>query len=184
MVTGYMFPRFFALSIALLLASCTPSLEPLYTAQDLVFDAGLAGTWTEKGGEATWVVKPSGENSYEVSSTAEGEAHRYEARLLQLGSERFLDLTPKEKLGFKDDFFGGHWVCTHTFYRIRREGDSVRVGGLDPDSLKPLVEAKRLPIAQLINGEVLLTGPTAALQEFVVKHREAFVDPVEYRRVK
>ena len=36
-----------ALGLVVLLAGCFPSLHPLYTEEDLVYDSALVGTWTE-----------------------------------------------------------------------------------------------------------------------------------------
>jgi hypothetical protein len=171
--------------IAVILAGCpTPSVQPLFTEQNLVFDPGLVGTWTDDEGKDTWVVKRSGEKSYDLSVTEDGEPYSLKLHLLQLGVYRFLDLSPKEKLSSKIE---GYWLPLHYFYRIRRDGDTVQVVGLEEDYLKPLIAAKKTRIAQMVDDAVLLTGSTKELQDYVLKHAEeqkAFTDPAEYHRVK
>jgi hypothetical protein len=174
--------------MAVLLAGCpTGSLQPLYTEQDLIFDPGLVGTWTNKDGKETWDVKRSGEKSYDVLCTVEGEPHWFKLHLLQLGVYRFLDLYPKEKLSFKNGFFASHWIPAHMFYRIRNHGDVLQVAGVDNEFLMRLIAAKKTRIAQKVDDEVGLTGSTKELQEYVLRYvevQEAFTGPEEYHRVK
>jgi hypothetical protein len=171
--------------IAVLLAGCpAPSLQPLFTERDLIFDAGLVGTWTDGKGKDTWVVKRSGEKSYDLSGTEDGETHSLKLHLLQLGVYRFLDISPKEKL---NSWMEGYWVPAHYFYRIRRDGDTVQVVGVEDEYLKPLIAAKKTRIAQMVDDGVLLTGSTKELQDYVLKHAEeekAFTEPAEFHRVK
>jgi len=171
--------------IAALLAGCpAPSLQPLFTERDLIFDAGLVGTWTDSEGKDTWALTRSGEKSYDALITADGQSHSLKLRLLQLGVYRFLDLSPKEKL---NSWMEGYWVPVHYFYRIRRDGDTVQVVGLEEDYLKPLIAAKKTRIAQMVDDAVLLTGSTKELQDYVLRHakeQKAFTEPGEYHRVK
>ena len=46
-----------AIAGLLLLGGCVPSLQPLFTDRDLVFDPGLIGTWKDTDGETTWVLR-------------------------------------------------------------------------------------------------------------------------------
>ena len=109
------------------LAGCSPpSLEPLFTQQDLVFEPRLTGTWADKDEKDTWAVKRSGEKSYDALCTEDGEPHWFKLHLVQLGAYLFLDLTPKEQLALKNGFFASHWVPTHTFFRVRIDGDRLR----------------------------------------------------------
>lgn len=170
------------------LAGCSPpSLQPLFTEQDLVFEPRLTGTWADKKAEVTWVVKRSGEKSYDALCTADGEPHWFKLHLVQLGTYLFLDLTPKEELALKNSFFASHWVPTHTFFRVRLDGDRLQVAALEEDYLKALVTSKKTRIGQMLSDAVVLTGSTMELQDYVLKHaeiQEAFTDLEEYHRVK
>ena len=170
------------------LAGCSPpSLEPLFTQQDLVFEPRLTGTWADKEDKDTWIVKRSGEKSYDALCTDDGEPHWFKLHLVQLGAYLFLDLTPKEQLALKNGFFASHWLPTHTFFRVRFDGDRLQVAALEVDYLKALVTSKKTRVGQMVGKEVMFTGATRELQDYVLKHaeiQEAFTEPAEYHRVK
>ena len=170
------------------LAGCSPpSLQPLFTEQDLVFEPRLTGTWADKDEKDTWAVKRSGEKSYDALCTEDGEPHWFKLHLVQLGAYLFLDLTPKEQLALKNGFFASHWLPTHTFFRVRIDGDRLQVAALEVDYLKALVTSKKTRVGQMVGKEVMFTGATRELQDYVLKHAEiekAFTGPEEYHRVK
>ena len=52
-----------AVLLAAALAGCAPSLYPVYTEKDLVFEPALVGTWsTDDPKDGTWSVEKRGEN--------------------------------------------------------------------------------------------------------------------------
>ena len=173
--------------LALLLAACVPSLNPLYTSNQLVFDPGLEGTWVEKEGHNTWVIRKGEDKGYEIRYTEDGVPAGFEGQLVELGDHLFLDLYPAEP-EIRNDFYKGHLIRAHTFGRIRREGDRMRVAMLDPDWLEPLLARKQVRLEHVrIEDDIVLAAPTAALQEFLLKHvtdPKAFSDPVELIRQK
>ena len=180
-----------AIGLLALLAGCEPtlSLHPLYTGKDLVFQTELLGSWVGGGdGDKTTITfQKSGENAYELFFMGEGTAGKhFEARLAQVGRYLFLDVSPKE-LDTKDDFYKMHLIPVHTFYRVRVEGDLLQINYLDDDWVKKLTAARATDISQeILDGEVVLTAPTEALQSFVLMHaedEEAF-PLVQYRRQK
>jgi hypothetical protein len=60
-----------ALGLVAFMAGCVPSLHPLFTEEDLVYDPALVGTWAEKEGEDIWTFRKSGENAYDLIYTEE-----------------------------------------------------------------------------------------------------------------
>lgn len=48
------------------LVGCVPSLHPLYTDGDLVFNPALVGEWSEKDSEERWIFTKSGEKEYRL----------------------------------------------------------------------------------------------------------------------
>lgn len=170
------------------LTGCSPrSLQPLFTEQDLVFEPRLAGAWADREEKVTWSVKRSGEKSYDALCTADGEPHWFKLHLVQLGAHLFLDLAPKDELALKNEFFAGHWVPTHTFFRVRIDGDRLQVAALEVDYLEPLVVSQKTRIGQMLKDAVVLTGSTKELQDWLLKHAEipdVFTEPEEYHRVK
>jgi hypothetical protein len=53
----------------LVLAGCVPSLHPLFTDSDLVFDHQLLGTWSQRDSKDSWTFEKSGTNAYRLSTT-------------------------------------------------------------------------------------------------------------------
>jgi hypothetical protein len=87
-----------------LLTACGPvsSLNPLFTSQDVVFDPGLLGDWTQDGPDNfTLRFEKDGSNGYRVIDTEfDGDGSpkqtEYRAHLVDLNGHRFLDVLPAQ----------------------------------------------------------------------------------------
>jgi hypothetical protein len=176
-----------AFGIAIFLANCVPSLHPLFTEKDLIFDPDLIGTWVDEDGKNTWTFQKSGENSYELVYTENEEPAKFQAHLLKLGDFLFLDVSPEE-LDRKNGLYRGLFIPTHGFARIWIEGDSVRLAYLDPDWLVHMVDSKKISIGHdFIDKTIILTAQTKDLQKFALKYAEddkAFSVKSKLRRQK
>jgi len=174
-----------ALGLVVLLAGCVPSLHPLYTEEDLVYDSALVGTWTGAEGEDTWTFRKLGDTAYDLIYTEEGVPARFEAHLVQVGEFLFLDTYPGEP-DIKNDFYLIHIIPAHIFLRIEIEGDVLRYAMLDLDWLKKMITEKKVDILhEEMEGGILLTAPPKELQAFFAKYAEdekAFPDPQELHR--
>jgi hypothetical protein len=176
-----------ALGLAVLVAGCVPSLHPLYTEEDLVYDPALVGTWTEEESEDTWTFRKVGDKSYDLIYTEEGVPARFDAHLVRVGEFLFLDTYPGEP-DIKNGFYLIHLVPAHTFSRIEMEGDALRYAMLDLDWLKRMIAEKATDIGhEEMEGGILLTAPPNELQEFLLKYADddnAFPDSKELHRQK
>ena len=66
------------LAFVFLLTACVPSLNPLYTEQDLVFDKSILGVWTDDKQTETWEFVYVDEKEYKLVHTDEdGYAYRH-----------------------------------------------------------------------------------------------------------
>lgn len=158
--------------VAILLTGCVPSLHPLFTDKDLVFDQVLVGTWVDEDGKNTWTFQKSGENVYELVYTENEEPAKFQAHLLKLGDFLFLDVFPEEP-GMKNGLYKGLLISAHGFSRIWIEGDSVRLAYLDPEWLKQMIDKKKVKIDHdFIDQGIILTAETNELQKFAVKYAE------------
>ena len=177
----------FTLGLVLLLTGCVPSLHPLYTEEDLVYDPALVGTWTEEESEDTWTFRKIGDTAYDLIYTEEGVPARFEAHLVKVGEFLFLDTYPGEP-DIKNDFYLIHIIPAHIFLRIEIEGDVLRYAMLDLDWLKKMISEKKVDIGhEEMEGGILLTAPPKKLQAFLSKYAEdekAFPDPRELHRQK
>lgn len=177
-----------ALALALTLAGCVPSLQPLYTEKDTVFDPALVGMW-EKDKEL-WTLRAAAGGAYQLTVKPDsGPPASFQAHLVQLDSSRFLDLYPDEpETG--NDFYQFHLIRAHSISRLVLDGDTLRVAMLQDGWLKTMLAEGKLQIAHEFVGpdrDLLLTAPTPQLQALVRRYAgdvKAFSDPAEYRRVK
>ena len=93
------------LALLACLTGCVPvdSLNPLYTDKDVVFDESLLGEWVGMDPSETGGMKfiKEGDNAYVIVSTdtdANGEQKNtfYDARLLNISGQKFLDVQQHE----------------------------------------------------------------------------------------
>lgn len=174
--------------ITLLISGCVvTSLHPLFTEKDVIFDPALIGTWVEENEKETWTFQKAGDYTYDLFYEGEGESAKFEAYLVRLRKFEFLDIYPREP-EIKNDFYKLHLIPAHTFSRIWKDGDVLRIAMLDPDWLKGLIAQKKVKIAhERLDDRIILTASTKELQNFLLKYAEnvnAFPDPAELRRQK
>lgn len=122
-----------AIFLALLLGSllgCVPvdSVSPLYTDRNVIFDPALVGTWVGENPEEGWLrfEKQDGD-AYQMVSVAQKEYMQetvYEAHLVSLGGEKYLDVSPKEL-----DLSSGHIALhlTHSKKSVNVEPEMVPI---------------------------------------------------------
>lgn len=161
--------------LAFLTTACTVrSLQPLYTEKDLIFDPKLLGMWAKS--DDLVIFQRYEENSYTVRV---GESPKLMGRLVKLGGELFLDLTPAET----DDAFN---IPGHLFVKIRVDGDALQTALLDADWVENAADYGALGLSHFrIGGKVVLTASPKELQAFVARYAGdggAFKNE-EYRRV-
>ena len=81
--------------LSLILGGCIPltlSLHPLYTDDTVVYDEKLIGKWM--GGDEIWQFSKAGEKEYELRVLMSEKEGRFEAHLLELEGNMYLDLYP------------------------------------------------------------------------------------------
>ena len=150
-----------------------PSLHPIYTEKDLVFDPKLVGVWGE--GDDVWRFSKEGEKAYRLNVTVDGKPGAFKAHLVELEGHRFLDIQPKA-LDLDEEDAPLHWaLClpTHVFMRINVAGDTLKMASPDADDWTAYL--KEHPDAlkhEIVDGDVVLTADTSALQKFLVKMLE------------
>lgn len=171
--------------IALLISGCLqPSLHPLFTEKDLVFDPALISAWVGENEKKTWILQKAGDHTYDLFWEGEGDSAKYEAHLVRLGKFEFLDIYPQVPEMCDDALL----IPAHTFLRIWRDGDILRTAMLDPDWLEDMIARKKVKIAhERLDDRIVLTASTKELQKFILKYAEdinAFPDPAEWHRQK
>lgn len=180
-------------------AACVPSLHPLYTEEDLVFEEALLGSWADTDDDECWRFERSESKSYVLTFTPEGDEEpigsgqgrpaRFDAHLVQLGDDLFLDLYPdfgSEGIGLGNGLLELHLVSAHTFSRIWIDEDSVRIGMMDSDWLDKALSGGEIEVEHERSEEgILLTAETSELQAFarsIADNSEAFGSVVDLVR--
>lgn len=93
-----------SLVVALLIAGCVPvdSLNPIYTEKNVIFDSALLGEWAgDNPDEGVLRIERAGDNAYQllITERTDGSWMResvYDAHLVSLGGEQYLDLQPRQ----------------------------------------------------------------------------------------
>lgn len=179
--------KLLTLGFLLMLASCVSSLNPLYTDQDLIFDAALLGVWVDKDSKETWELIKADEKQYKLVYTDEdGKTGEFTARLLKVEGKTFLDLTPIKPALSQNDFYQEHFVATHTFALISQTAPTVQISFFEPKWLKKLLAENPNAIRhEKLGDEILLTDSPKKLQKFLLAHLNtegAFAQPMSVIR--
>ncbi len=181
------FLKLLTLSFLLMFTSCVLSLNPLYTGQDLIFDASLLGVWTDPESTETWAFTYADEKEYKLVYTDEsGKKGEFTAHLFKVEGKTFLDLTPLKPTLSQNDFYKGHFLTLHTFVQITQTAPTVQISYLEPKWLKKMLAENPNAIRhEKIGDEILLTAPTGELQKFLLTHLNtegAFAKPISFKR--
>jgi hypothetical protein len=181
-----------------LLLGCVPSLNPLYTDKDVVFDPALVGSWTGENAKETWSFQKSGEKAYKLTQTdAEGHTALFEVHLVQLQDYRFLDLYVLElgepnKESKINSYAGCALIPGHMFLKVTRIEPTLQMACMDPDWLRDFLQKnpnalrhKKIASGDQNDERIVLTAETKDLQSFILKHikdEKIFGDPGEFKK--
>lgn len=166
------------LGLLVLLGGClpVPSLHPLFTENDMVFEPALLGAWGEKEGEeAILTFEQLCDNAYELTYIDNEKTSRYKAYLVRVGEFLFLDAYPDGEAFKELAAAEAHLpvVPTHIFVRVWLEGDALRIAYLDDEWLEAKIEAGEVQIAHERTGDYLvLTAAPKELQALVLQYAE------------
>ncbi len=160
-----------ALGTVLLTTACVPSLYPLYTEEDVVFEPAAVGAWID--GDDTWTFEKAG-TGYTLTIIEDGVSADFDAHIVQLGEHRFVDLFPEDEPLPDHDIYNSHIVPVHHFWKFSLEGDTMRLVGLDHEWLEDQLESGSVSLSHSRWGDnndcILLTAQTPELQAFMVAH--------------
>jgi len=156
------------LAMALLSGCITQSIHPIYDSRTLIFDDGLVGTWEIPGEEESWLFEQDGPRRYKLFWSTKYEADvEMEARLVQIGEARFLDIyfdSPPEGVGELASVF---MLPVHTVLRVDAADGDLKLSALGSDWLERHLKANPGAIAHTFtDGRVVLTAGTDELQRF------------------
>ena len=182
--------------LSTLFTQCVPSLHPLYTESDLITDDRIIGEWSEGGGTDTWnFVRRSAAHpkSYMlIMSQEDGQHFHYDARLVKIGQETYMDFYPKRvskgKVNnyFPEEFNKSAWLKVHLFAKVSVEEDKLNIQFFDDEWIEKMIKERKIRIKhEKINEGVLLTASTSELQQFIQKYaneEKAFLEVSKLER--
>lgn len=151
-----------ALTGSLFMTGCSKlvSLNPFVTEKEAGMDPALLGVWHDEEGGEMYIVKQAG-NTYSITYIDKSSSTiRLEARLLEAGDAKFLDLVSKN-----DDPFQ---IPAHTPMRVWPEGSTLRMAFLDSDWLKQ--QATQQLAVQVTADRTVIVAPSDAVRSFLTKY--------------
>ena len=191
----------FVASLALASAGCLTSLHPWFTQDDLVFEPALIGTWQAVSSpDVTWTFERHDDTTYTLIDTrnqdeprADPKANkkklvtsRLTARLMRLGQQRFLDISPGDNWN-DSEMLQALLVNSHVLAKVSLDGDTLHTEFLNGDWLEAALGDKRIVLSHEVvdasgaaddpptrihssSRRVLLTAPTWELRTFLTKY--------------
>jgi hypothetical protein len=159
-----------------LFAGCVPSLNAVYTNENLVFDPAVVGVWLQPGSKATWDFSKRDDTSYRLIYTdKDGHTGVFTAHLANVEGTLFLDLYPEQVPIEANSFYKFHLVPIHTIYLVRRTEPALELAAINYQWLeKYLTEHPHAIPFATFDGRKMLTAPTADVQAFVLEHKQMF----------
>jgi len=179
----------FAAALAVLGGCIVPSVNPLYTDNDVVFDPRLLGVWVEEGltqsTDENWAFEKGVGNSYKLTITEEhGQKGEFETYLLKLNDHSFLDLKPSGiKLDVTQaDVIGWALIRGHLILRVDELDSKLKLSVGESDWLNEYLRKNPKALAHVSEGDKVdfVTASTQDLQQFVLAHlgkNELFGEP-------
>jgi len=160
------------LGLLLMLAGCIPSVHPLYTDDDLIYDPSLIGQWADKDGKEAWTFKKSADKEYKLVYVDEkGKKGEFVVHLLKVGNRKFLDLYPADPDLNQNDFYKCHLLPVHTFIRVQQIEPTLQMAMLKPDWIKKILRKNPGAIHhETVDDSILLTAQPKEMQAFLIKH--------------
>lgn len=171
------------LFVSALVGCYVPSIHPLYTNQDLIFNPELVGQWVEsEKGKSQWVFVQKEGKSYGLRITQEDKkVFAFTARLLKVGDYHYLDLFPDTEDESNSDFITKSMLPTHSFIRIKQLTPTLEVEIMNTTWLTEFVKSNPEAVKheKMFLGEkenedplIVLTAQPKELQAFLAKHEK------------
>jgi hypothetical protein len=178
------------LSPLLFLSSCflVPSVHPLYTEADIVFDPALLGVWTADDSKDTLTFIEEGANSYKlIVAGDDGPKGEFIVHLVKIGGARFLDLFPDDPACKLNDLHALHLLPVHSFMLVSQIEPTLQLASFDFEWFEKFIEKNPKAIRhEKVKEGFLLTASTRDLQKFLLAHVKtegAFGEADELKRL-
>jgi hypothetical protein len=153
---------------AVLFVGCIPSLNQVYTDEQVVFDEDLVGVFVDP-------------KSYHlVLKEKDGKQVKFVVHLADLDGLRIMDLFPEQQESQASGFYQAHSIPIHTTYAVKQIKPKLILSTLDFKWLETYLRRNpdELNLATFGHGKKVITSSTLDYQEFVEKHKDQFKQDV------
>jgi hypothetical protein len=181
---------FFSIFLFIFIAGCVPSLHELWTKETLVYDDAISGKYQQDDNVWEFVGRPD-DKSYKLTiHEKEGKQSKLVAHLVEIDSQRFLDLYPADDAELEGgDWLKFHLVPAHLFLHVTQTKPKLVLAAMNPDEVGKLLKEKPEMIKHEVieDDRVVLTDSPENLQKFLLaglKIEKFFGDPVEMKPLK
>lgn len=159
-----------------LAGGCIPTLNPVYTEKDLVFEPSVLGAWTQPNNDSVWRLEKRDDTSYRLLITEKGGARgQFIAHLANMEGALFLDLFPEEIEGDASGLYKLHLVPIHTVYRVNKLEPTLELAAVDFNRLEKLLSERPRAVEHInVSGGKLITAPPDKVRQFVLKNQDLF----------
>jgi hypothetical protein len=172
------------MSLPLTTGCWVQSVYPFYEESDVVTDNGLAGTWAGEGELQACLLNIAfdpGEKVFNIAMSNSGEAKeemkcpevKAKGHLVQLGSQRFLDVVPTDEK-FPTEL--------HSLVKVKPDMQNLVLVKMDAECLANAIRGKTLDLPARIDEkwsgvvpsvDVILTSPTRDLRNLLRESGDA-----------
>ncbi|KYG76579.1 hypothetical protein [Roseivirga echinicomitans] len=125
------------------------------------------------------------DESYKMVVVDDDERLVYQAHLVQIGNNMFLDLYPLPE--YSDAAFGENMFPVHTFMKLKLNGNKLDLTQFDLNKLNKLFKSNLIRLRhENVDGTILITAQPKELQKFLAKYSEdesVFDDSESYTRI-
>jgi hypothetical protein len=174
----------------------SPSLQPIYTDEDIVFEPALAGTWTDDNGNAMEIVPSTDvENAYIITpviSDDESVQGPILAHLVKFSDFMFLDVYPGKSDADPKDVRHSLFLNAHAFLLVDQIEPELILRDMDAKWLGDYLDANpdalghtRVRSAYINCTTDVITASTEDIQTFMVAHigdEGAYGGPLVFHR--
>lgn len=171
--------------LAVSLAGCVPSINPIYTDKDIVYMPELLGKWTPENSKESWEVSDGGDKSYDAVYTDDkGGKYTFSIHLTKIGGALFADLYPEDWKfdGAEniDDLLLLHLIPAHNFVRMEIGEDKIRALAMNCAWINDYFKKHRFaPRYEEREDSIVFTASTRKLRRFLgrqINVKDAFAE--------
>ncbi len=187
-------------ALVLLLSSCelgwlgVPSINSIYSTENVITKTGIEGVWYDKADSIEFVITYVDSIGYQVTANFDSSSVYYVAHLVNIEGQTFLDLSPDFYCDSWTTIIGNygiHALPSHVFAKVSFKDDEINLAFMNYNKLEQiLVEYPTIINHALIEDHyvgslmemkndlkmLILTASIKELQDFVINNPDLFTN--------